>query len=746
MTKQTIFTGTVGNDGTGDTLRIAFTKVNENFTELYNRPTGGGGTFDNTAAFIVLTDTPFASDFGEEVYFQKANYAVDVADNIDANVSIARGDAAGLYNPEVEANYDLSDSGPTNTEWNADGWTDLTDVKRRSYTTWQSAIQGYPTGFLGRELVMHDTFNDKYYAIKFLSWQYGTNQGGAGGGGFSYVRKLINVENFFQKLGTDANTYYDTIDTGVALARGSNGALYNPLASQTQYQSGHDDLYPANTRWNADGWDDLTNLETRQWLSFVAASGKYAMDFIRDKEFIMHDTHNDNYYAIKFTDWGQNNGGSFAYHRRLIDLTKLNYGVKFANGVRLSPESIPNIDNFKFLNSTIEAPGDSIWVVDNENNGATSISNSRVNMVWAENIYPNIREWDGQNNQVYVDDEGVHIYTYANVNSNWESHDWLIDGQARFFAPYQNSSQRTGSGNFLKFPGDSNQIIIGTENGKSSNWTVQRLVLSGGDSYYDGESWQGEAGDLYLWAGRGADGGDIKVDAGNSLGAGSEGGTVKVRGGSGGYGGFVEISAGYGGETYGGHIQITAGQGNTSGGYIDVTGGYGSYEKGGDVTIAGGGSNLGADYYGNVYIVGGVSSWNFSNNKTLIMPGDADIKNSDGISVIKSIPQNLQGSMSNYTLVLSDAGKHIYKNDGEGYGIEVPTNTSVAYEIGTTITIVSGNQNVTITPVDGQTTEIWGAGYNQTSTGWYIPNNSMATLLKIGVDKWMLSGAGLAIV
>jgi hypothetical protein len=36
MSKQTIFTGTVSNDGTGDTLRESFTKVNENFTELYN--------------------------------------------------------------------------------------------------------------------------------------------------------------------------------------------------------------------------------------------------------------------------------------------------------------------------------------------------------------------------------------------------------------------------------------------------------------------------------------------------------------------------------------------------------------------------------------------------------------------------------------------------------------------------------------------------------------------------------------
>lgn len=35
MSKQNIFTGTAANDGTGDTLREAFTKVNSNFNELY---------------------------------------------------------------------------------------------------------------------------------------------------------------------------------------------------------------------------------------------------------------------------------------------------------------------------------------------------------------------------------------------------------------------------------------------------------------------------------------------------------------------------------------------------------------------------------------------------------------------------------------------------------------------------------------------------------------------------------------
>ena len=35
MAKQTISIGTSANDGTGDPLRTAFTKINANFTDLY---------------------------------------------------------------------------------------------------------------------------------------------------------------------------------------------------------------------------------------------------------------------------------------------------------------------------------------------------------------------------------------------------------------------------------------------------------------------------------------------------------------------------------------------------------------------------------------------------------------------------------------------------------------------------------------------------------------------------------------
>lgn len=38
MAKQTINIGTSANKGDGDPLRTAFTKINQNFTEVYNGP------------------------------------------------------------------------------------------------------------------------------------------------------------------------------------------------------------------------------------------------------------------------------------------------------------------------------------------------------------------------------------------------------------------------------------------------------------------------------------------------------------------------------------------------------------------------------------------------------------------------------------------------------------------------------------------------------------------------------------
>ena len=51
MAKQTINIGTTANDGTGDPLRTAFDKSNDNFTELYN---GAGGVADDSVTYSKL--------------------------------------------------------------------------------------------------------------------------------------------------------------------------------------------------------------------------------------------------------------------------------------------------------------------------------------------------------------------------------------------------------------------------------------------------------------------------------------------------------------------------------------------------------------------------------------------------------------------------------------------------------------------------------------------------------------------
>jgi hypothetical protein len=109
------------------------------------------------------------------------------------------------------------------------------------------------------------------------------------------------------------------------------------------------------------------------------------------------------------------------------------------------------------------------------------------------------------------------------------------------------------------------------------------------------------------------------------------------------------------------------------------------------------------------------------------------------------IPQNYRPYSEDYYLQLSDIGKHIYKDDGDDYGVYIPTNENVAFPIGTAITVVSGDSRTYFRLSDSDVTKLWGAGFDDYSTGFFIPNNSMATLLKIGIDKWMLSGAGLDI-
>lgn len=60
MSKQTIGLGTIANDGTGDSLRVAGDKINDNFNELYSGFTGweqiSDATYTSGSPLVILED------------------------------------------------------------------------------------------------------------------------------------------------------------------------------------------------------------------------------------------------------------------------------------------------------------------------------------------------------------------------------------------------------------------------------------------------------------------------------------------------------------------------------------------------------------------------------------------------------------------------------------------------------------------------------------------------------------------
>lgn len=94
-----------------------------------------------------------------------------------------------------------------------------------------------------------------------------------------------------------------------------------------------------------------------------------------------------------------------------------------------------------------------------------------------------------------------------------------------------------------------------------------------------------------------------------------------------------------------------------------------------------------------------------------------------------------------YILKESDIGKHIYG----ATDVVIPIESAANFPIGTAITVVSKDAWTYVYADNSVVTQVYGAGYDQTNNNFYIPNNSIATILKVDADKWMLSGAGLAI-
>lgn len=139
-------------------------------------------------------------------------------------------------------------------------------------------------------------------------------------------------------------------------------------------------------------------------------------------------------------------------------------------------------------------------------------------------------------------------------------------------------------------------------------------------------------------------------------------------------------------------------------------------------------------------IIGTTDAQTLTNKTVNISANTVTVDGTDAVG-FRNIPQNSQSAA--YTCVLSDAGKHIYhpSADTTARTFTIPANASVAYPLGTAITFINDTSAGVVTiAITTDTLVFAGAGTTGSRT---LAANGMATAIKIGTTRWMISGTGL---
>lgn len=102
---------------------------------------------------------------------------------------------------------------------------------------------------------------------------------------------------------------------------------------------------------------------------------------------------------------------------------------------------------------------------------------------------------------------------------------------------------------------------------------------------------------------------------------------------------------------------------------------------------------------------------------------------------VSAIPVSINAQSASYTASISDAGKIVEISNASGVQLRVPMNSSVAYPIGTQITVLqTGVGQITVTPDDESVT------VNATPGKKLRAQWSSAVLTKRATDTWVLTG------
>lgn len=253
--------------------------IQDNITGLYiltGQVTGlsNSGFFNYNQLVSGVFESNFITTTGSFINFTNIIGMNRISDDIDSGIHIYRDTNGSIFNTGFQSSWsdnDWSDNSgdffgtPAYTLWNIDGWSNLTGISKnqvtgRSFVSFYSLWGGGQIGnnVVGEEMVMWDTLNNKYYAVKFSEWQAG------GGGKFTYDRSLIN----FNILIDEDNFPYYPIPTGFKQSSGTISINYNKINNfnfvsinntSINYQSNTGLYFPPDYFSNTDSLVNIIN-------------------------------------------------------------------------------------------------------------------------------------------------------------------------------------------------------------------------------------------------------------------------------------------------------------------------------------------------------------------------------------------------------------------------------------------------------------------------------------------------------
>jgi hypothetical protein len=323
-----------------------YSSKDENGLDIWNNPT---------------TESQIELDFKNYVTKSKVDYQLGYT-NIDEflNDKGSGYSQDGWMGASIRRAFGVTHSGLVSPRsyWIENLWNSFDTTNNYSFTRWEEAVDSNPPKSVGKEMILLDIQDNKYYRVKFLSWTSNER-----GGGLSYTRQEIDSTG--QTTGqlitfSKANyaTDVDVVSQYLTLKRGDIQGLFNSTAA-SDYSSEQQQLD--------------SSIYTHLWLSephymnidTITDTYQYDSNFLTEVQSIIDDCYTISSYfggddiSLSLDNSVYFNGDEFpSIEKRGLGITGL---LSLYDSLKTNfPVTTKNSFSWKAINATYKAICDSL--------------------------------------------------------------------------------------------------------------------------------------------------------------------------------------------------------------------------------------------------------------------------------------------------------------------------------------------------------------------------------------------------